>query len=53
MDQEDIDIALLYPTLGICWEGAVQDAKLALAYTRAYNRWLVEHVLAGDGRGAA
>jgi uncharacterized protein len=33
---------LLYPTLGICWEGAVQDAKLALAYTRAYNRWLVD-----------
>ena len=42
MDQENIDIALLYPTLGICWEGAVQDAKLALAYTRAYNRWLVD-----------
>jgi predicted TIM-barrel fold metal-dependent hydrolase len=42
MDHENIDIALLYPTLGICWEGAVQDAKLALAYTRAYNRWLVD-----------
>jgi predicted TIM-barrel fold metal-dependent hydrolase len=42
MDQEGIDIALLYPTIGICWEGAVQDAKLATAYTRAYNRWLVD-----------
>ncbi len=42
MDQEGIDVALLYPTIGICWEGAVQDPKLALAYTRAYNRWLVD-----------
>ncbi|HEV8714683.1 MAG TPA: amidohydrolase family protein [Candidatus Binatia bacterium] len=42
MDQEGIDIALLYPTIGICWEGAVHDAKLATAYTRAYNRWLVD-----------
>ena len=42
MDEEDIDIALLYPTIGICWEGLVQDPKLALAYTRAYNRWLAD-----------
>jgi uncharacterized protein len=42
MDQEGIDIALLYPTIGICWEGTVKDAKLATAYTRAYNRWLVD-----------
>ena len=42
LDQEGIDVALLYPTIGICWEGAVQDAKLARAYTRAYNRWLAD-----------
>lgn len=42
MDDEEIDIAILYPTLGIFWEGAVQDAKLATAYTRAYNRWIVD-----------
>jgi predicted TIM-barrel fold metal-dependent hydrolase len=42
MDEEGIDIALLYPTLGICWEGIVQDPALATAYTRAYNRWLVD-----------
>src|SRR5262249_38092053 len=42
MDQEGIDIALLYPTIGICWEGAVPDAKLATPYPRAYNRWLVD-----------
>ena len=40
LDQEGIDVALLYPTIGICWEGHVQDAALAHAYTEAYSRWL-------------
>ncbi len=42
MDEEGIDIAILYPTIGIFWEGAVHDPKLATAYTRAYNRWIVD-----------
>src|SRR5206468_7371157 len=42
MDDEGIDIALLYPTVGICWEGAVTDPALATAYTRAYNRYIVD-----------
>ena len=42
MDGEGIDAALLYPTIGICWEGHVTDGDLATAYTRAYNRWLAE-----------
>jgi predicted TIM-barrel fold metal-dependent hydrolase len=42
MDGEGIDAVLLYPTIGICWEGHVTDGKLATAYTRAYNRWLAE-----------
>jgi hypothetical protein len=42
MDQERIDVALLYPTIGISWEGLVREPKLATAYTRAYNRWLVD-----------
>jgi predicted TIM-barrel fold metal-dependent hydrolase len=42
MDQEGIDVVLLYPTIGIFWEGWVQEAKLATAYCRAYNRWLVD-----------
>ncbi|HEY7252333.1 MAG TPA: amidohydrolase family protein [Methylomirabilota bacterium] len=42
MDGEGIDAALLYPTIGICWEGHVADGGLATAYSRAYNRWLVE-----------
>src|SRR5262249_46420590 len=42
MDSEGIDAALLYPTIGICWEGIVTDPKLATAYTRAYNRYIVD-----------
>ena len=42
MDAESIDVALLYPTIGICWEGLVTDPALATAYTRAYNRYIVE-----------
>lgn len=42
MDDEGIDIALLYPTIGICWEGMVTDPALATAYTRAYNRFIVD-----------
>jgi predicted TIM-barrel fold metal-dependent hydrolase len=42
MDEEGIDIALLYPTIGICWEGHVTDPALATAYARAYNRYIVD-----------
>lgn len=42
LDAEGIDVALLYPTIGICWEGHVSDPALAHAYTEAYNRWLVD-----------
>ena len=42
MDEEGIDIVLLYPTIGIAWEGLVRDPQLATAYSRAYNRWLVD-----------
>ena len=42
MDDERIDIVLLYPTIGIAWEGLVRDPQLATAYCRAYNRWIVD-----------
>jgi predicted TIM-barrel fold metal-dependent hydrolase len=42
LDEEGIDMALLYPTLGIHWEGHVTDARLADAYARAYNRYIVD-----------
>ncbi|MCZ6889897.1 MAG: amidohydrolase family protein [Gammaproteobacteria bacterium] len=42
LDEEGIDAVLLYPTIGICWEGQVTDPRLATAYTRAYNRWIAD-----------
>jgi len=42
MDDEQIDMALLYPTIGIAWEGMVESPRLATAYARAYNRWIVD-----------
>jgi len=42
MDDEKIDVALLYPTIGIAWEGLVASPELATAYSRAYNRWIVD-----------
>jgi predicted TIM-barrel fold metal-dependent hydrolase len=42
MDEEKIDTVLLYPTIGIAWEGMVRDPAIATAYCRAYNRWLVD-----------
>jgi predicted TIM-barrel fold metal-dependent hydrolase len=42
MDEERIDVVLLYPTIGISWEGMVTDTRLATAYCRAYNRWIVD-----------
>jgi uncharacterized protein len=42
MDDEKIDVVLLYPTIGIAWEGLVADPRLATAYCRAYNRWLAD-----------
>src|SRR6059036_3361264 len=50
MDGEGIDAVLLYPTIGICWEGHVTDGALATAYTRAYNRWLAEFCRADPTR---
>jgi predicted TIM-barrel fold metal-dependent hydrolase len=49
LDQENLDKALLYPTLGILWEVEVEDAELADAYTRAYNRWIAD--FCGDSGG--
>jgi len=50
MDEERIDMALLYPTIGICWEGMVTDPDLAAAYTRAYNRYIVDFCAHDPGR---
>ena len=50
LDQEGLDAALLYPTLGVLWEAECTDPELAQAYTRAYNRWIVDFCADSGGR---
>jgi predicted TIM-barrel fold metal-dependent hydrolase len=42
LDDHRLDATVLYPTLGIIWEAAVEDAELATVLARAYNRWLAD-----------
>ncbi|HTO71526.1 MAG TPA: amidohydrolase family protein [Myxococcota bacterium] len=66
LDAENLDAAVLYPTIGILWEAELEDAELSLAYARAYNRWIADfcrdsrgrlvpiaHLSLGDPAGAA
>ncbi|MCZ6707662.1 MAG: amidohydrolase family protein [Chloroflexi bacterium] len=50
LEQENLNKALLYPTIGLLWQIEVEDAELADAYTRAYNRWIAEFCSDTDGR---
>jgi predicted TIM-barrel fold metal-dependent hydrolase len=50
MDDEGIGAQVIYPSIGIIWEGEVEDAMLADALCRAYNRWTFELVAAHRGR---
>jgi uncharacterized protein len=42
LDAENIDIAILYTTVGLLWEAELDDPELSQAYTCAYNRWITE-----------
>ena len=42
MNEQGIDIAILYPTLGIVWEEDCTDPELSAAYTRAYNDFVID-----------
>ena len=42
LDAEGLDHQILFPTLGLLWEGEVQDPGLAAALCRAYNTWAFE-----------
>jgi uncharacterized protein len=48
--KENLDAAFLYPTLGVLWEAECADAEIAQAYTRAYNRWIVDFCADSGGR---
>ncbi|MFQ5933565.1 MAG: amidohydrolase family protein [Dehalococcoidia bacterium] len=40
MGERGIDVAVLYPTLGLNWGAEPRNPELAAAYCRAYNRWI-------------
>ncbi len=42
LNAEGIDAQVIYPTLGLLWEGEVADPFLADALCRAYNTWAFE-----------
>lgn len=42
LDREGMACQFIYPTLGLLWEGQVEDAELAAAHCRAYNTWALE-----------
>lgn len=50
MDEVGVDVAVLYPSTELIWEGEVKDVELAAAYCRAYNTWAVEFCSADPRR---
>lgn len=51
MDEEGLEKALIYPSLGLIWEAEdLPDLELQAAYARAYNRWVVDFCADSDGR---
>ena len=50
LQQENLECALLYPTIGLLWEVELQDPELSLAYARAYNRWIADFCRHSHGR---
>ena len=42
LDEDGIDVAVLYPSLGLSWQAECRQADVAEAYCRAYNDWLFD-----------
>jgi len=51
LDQEGLEKAVLYPSLGLAWGAEeVEDIGLQGAYARAYNRWIIDFCADSGGR---
>ena len=50
IEAEGLAAAFLYPTLSLLYETETEDAELAQAYTRAYNRYIVDFCSGSGGR---
>jgi len=53
MDKENLEKAVLYPTIMLNWEYITPDPEISLAYCRAYNRWIADFCRVGDCRMVA
>jgi predicted TIM-barrel fold metal-dependent hydrolase len=42
MDEQGIDVAILYGTITLCWEEECTDPELSAAYCRAYNNYAID-----------
>ena len=42
MDEQGIDITILYPSLGLNWQSECEDTALAVAHCRVYNNWITD-----------
>ena len=49
MDEEDIDISILYPSIGLTLP-RIEDAELSAAHCRAYNNWIRDFCAPAQGR---
>jgi predicted TIM-barrel fold metal-dependent hydrolase len=50
LDRENLEKAVLYPTIGLLWECEVEDPEITVAYQRAYNRWIADFCRDSGGR---
>jgi uncharacterized protein len=50
IEAEGLAAAFLYPTLSLLYETECEDAELAQALTRAYNRYIVDFCKSSGGR---
>ena len=50
IDGEGLKAAFLYPTLSLLYEVETEDPEMAQAYTRAYNRYIVDFCRNSGGR---
>jgi uncharacterized protein len=50
IEQENLRAAFLYPTLSLLYEVETTDPEMAQAYTRAYNRYIVDFCKGSGGK---
>lgn len=50
IEQENLKAAFLYPTLSLLYEVETTDPEMAQAYTRAYNRYIVDFCKGSGGK---